>query len=368
MSLKRSECFEILEIEPTSDLQTIKKAYAKAIRKYHPEENPEEYRKVRDAYEFLQKSNNWSGKVTVIKHDKSGSDTAKEDGQTLPNGDEENQSSLTDAEETNGYLEKEIEGLISQSYKEEREEYYQDKEEKLETQVVKLGLGKRYAGEKHLDAAVLGRIRRSPLYYSSLKKQDFIDKYARSLSHLKIDDNSRALIKGDLERVKVDSCDYSKLEAALEEKIPEPTPTPKQLQMKNRQNDAYTAMSLLIFMVLLDSFLFIAAFKLSEYTKAFFVFVLFIFAINAPLIIYLKKIADSIKKEKEEAGLNQDKRKIEISEKDKKRIIRKNIILAVLALGDMIVIFLGFMGLKPLLILGTTILIGAVFADSFIKK
>ena len=45
--------YEALEIEPTKDIKEIKKAYARVIKKYHPEDNPEEYRNVRHAYEYL---------------------------------------------------------------------------------------------------------------------------------------------------------------------------------------------------------------------------------------------------------------------------------------------------------------------------
>ncbi len=44
------EVWEILEIEPTSDKKIIKRAYAKAVKKYHPEENPEEFQKIHAAY------------------------------------------------------------------------------------------------------------------------------------------------------------------------------------------------------------------------------------------------------------------------------------------------------------------------------
>lgn len=45
------EIWELLETEPTSDKRTIKHAYAKAVKKYHPEENPEEFQKVYTAYQ-----------------------------------------------------------------------------------------------------------------------------------------------------------------------------------------------------------------------------------------------------------------------------------------------------------------------------
>jgi len=47
-----SQAFEILEIEPTSDKRVIKRAYAQMVKKYHPEEYPQEWQRVHDAYEY----------------------------------------------------------------------------------------------------------------------------------------------------------------------------------------------------------------------------------------------------------------------------------------------------------------------------
>lgn len=43
--------WEILEIEPTSDKKTIKRAYAKLLKQYHPEENPEKFKQIQAAYQ-----------------------------------------------------------------------------------------------------------------------------------------------------------------------------------------------------------------------------------------------------------------------------------------------------------------------------
>lgn len=44
------EIWQVLEIGPTDDKKKIKRAYAKAVKKYHPEENPQEFQKVYAAY------------------------------------------------------------------------------------------------------------------------------------------------------------------------------------------------------------------------------------------------------------------------------------------------------------------------------
>ena len=45
------EAFKILEIEPTDDKKKIKIAYSKILKEYHPEEFPEIFMKIREAYQ-----------------------------------------------------------------------------------------------------------------------------------------------------------------------------------------------------------------------------------------------------------------------------------------------------------------------------
>ena len=45
------EAFKILEIEPTDDKKKIKIAYSKMLKEYHPEEFPEIFMKIREAYQ-----------------------------------------------------------------------------------------------------------------------------------------------------------------------------------------------------------------------------------------------------------------------------------------------------------------------------
>lgn len=46
-----ADFWRILEMEPTTDIQQIKQAYAVLAKKYHPEQYPEEFLKLRQAYE-----------------------------------------------------------------------------------------------------------------------------------------------------------------------------------------------------------------------------------------------------------------------------------------------------------------------------
>lgn len=43
--------WEKLGIEPTSDKKEIKKSYARLLKQYHPEENPEEFKQIQAAYQ-----------------------------------------------------------------------------------------------------------------------------------------------------------------------------------------------------------------------------------------------------------------------------------------------------------------------------
>lgn len=45
------DCFEVLGIEETSEVKKIKRAYAAKTREFHPEEHPEEFKILHDAYE-----------------------------------------------------------------------------------------------------------------------------------------------------------------------------------------------------------------------------------------------------------------------------------------------------------------------------
>lgn len=52
--MDKLRAFQILDCEPTDDLRTIKKAYAKKIKEVHPEVDPEGFLLVKEAYEFLK--------------------------------------------------------------------------------------------------------------------------------------------------------------------------------------------------------------------------------------------------------------------------------------------------------------------------
>ena len=43
--------WQVLGVEPTSDTQVIRRAYAVLVRQYRPDSHPLEFAKVREAYE-----------------------------------------------------------------------------------------------------------------------------------------------------------------------------------------------------------------------------------------------------------------------------------------------------------------------------
>lgn len=54
--MSRQPCWEILGIEPTQDQQAIRQAYRDLLPAYHPESDPEGFKRLREAYEQARKS------------------------------------------------------------------------------------------------------------------------------------------------------------------------------------------------------------------------------------------------------------------------------------------------------------------------
>ncbi len=99
--------FAILDIAPTNNVYEVKKAYAKKIKKNHPEENPEEWEKIHDAYiiilDYLKNnsvdesedmdlendSKEKAKKIFIEKIIESSEDESDEDAQETNNSDDE---------------------------------------------------------------------------------------------------------------------------------------------------------------------------------------------------------------------------------------------------------------------------------------
>lgn len=59
-------CWTILKIEPTNDIKVIKRAYAKQLKIYHPEECPKEFETLQWAYETALKIAKGSNKEAIV--------------------------------------------------------------------------------------------------------------------------------------------------------------------------------------------------------------------------------------------------------------------------------------------------------------
>lgn len=48
-----NDCYETLGLKPTGDIKEVKKAYARLVKQYHPEEDLKEYQKIMNAYKAI---------------------------------------------------------------------------------------------------------------------------------------------------------------------------------------------------------------------------------------------------------------------------------------------------------------------------
>ena len=62
------DIWEILAIPPTSDKKLIKQAYARQLKKYHPEDHPEEFKRLQSAYQQALSHHKASDYLTDIPH------------------------------------------------------------------------------------------------------------------------------------------------------------------------------------------------------------------------------------------------------------------------------------------------------------
>ena len=56
MTIKGENIYDILGVDRNADKRTIKQAYANLVKQYHPEEQPEEWKRIHDAYEYAMKN------------------------------------------------------------------------------------------------------------------------------------------------------------------------------------------------------------------------------------------------------------------------------------------------------------------------
>lgn len=168
--------FEILEIEPTYEEKKIKKAYAKLVKKYHPEEYPEKWKEIHAAYEtalgLAKKEQGQGGGVnkpeavivtrtskekppetkekppeTVMKTEKT-ENASKPPKAVMKTEKTEIESKLPEESDEIETLFDNIEELSRQQQRQNEEERKRTREEALETAVAEL---KRMAAKKRLN-------------------------------------------------------------------------------------------------------------------------------------------------------------------------------------------------------------------------
>lgn len=88
--------FEILEISPTDDKREIKKAYARLVKKYHPEEHPQEWKNIHDAYLAALKMSDRSAGIPSQAISVPMPDIKKTEERAVEESENEKQDSLQD--------------------------------------------------------------------------------------------------------------------------------------------------------------------------------------------------------------------------------------------------------------------------------
>ena len=64
--MTRNKAYEVLGIDSNASTEEIKTAYAELSKKYHPEENPEEFQEIHEAYSLLVRGNRTRRQTTKV--------------------------------------------------------------------------------------------------------------------------------------------------------------------------------------------------------------------------------------------------------------------------------------------------------------
>ena len=203
---RRDELYEILEMEPSNDPREIKRAYSRMIRKVHPEDNPEEWAKVHDAYEELIKyapksrtvNRHVSGKglqrkITVHAADEyaAGKKTAKAHKSLFPE-----EPALIRA----------VDAIADASKKSDAS--FSVPGEVLNLLKAVPSLTKSLYGNMTIHTDALQKLRNHPDYMKSLRNPQFLEEYTIVLKECCIYSSTAKEILGDLTEIEaVDSMD-----------------------------------------------------------------------------------------------------------------------------------------------------------------
>lgn len=123
------DCWRILGIEKTDDKRAIKKAYAMRARDVHPEEHPDEFRKLHEAYEYaLQYADN----VPKSRIKKAPSEAQKEETNIFDLLDEYEPEAFTENQEEDEFFDSIEEAPAEEAIEEAEEDVKIDFDEILE--------------------------------------------------------------------------------------------------------------------------------------------------------------------------------------------------------------------------------------------
>lgn len=198
--MNQRDIFAILEIEPTDDKQTIKKAYAKLVKKYHPEEYPEKWKEIHDAYETAIALAERRGQdyltFSVTDHAQMADSAAKEPRPVLKN--EKAEIPLKSPEESD-----ELDSLFDNINILSKEQQEQDKEAfEKELQEV-LHSFEKITDKKKLDRKELEDFfsKKARLHY--ICNRDFLKRLGECFSDRKIDAGMYQFLLEQLEVIKM---------------------------------------------------------------------------------------------------------------------------------------------------------------------
>ena len=74
MANEKKSYYQVLEVERTADERTIKKAYFALVRKYPPETHPEDFKRIREAYEVLSNPQSRKDYDSIDQYDSYGAE------------------------------------------------------------------------------------------------------------------------------------------------------------------------------------------------------------------------------------------------------------------------------------------------------
>ncbi|MDD6772236.1 DnaJ domain-containing protein [Inconstantimicrobium porci] len=118
------DCFDILGISSNSDKKAIKHAYAKLLKKYNPEDDPEGYQKLREAYDNAlkyEKSNKISENSAADSYENDDNSQNPDDDKSYDNIIIQNTNNNTDIFNTSFDIHNNVEDYLNDTYDEKAE-------------------------------------------------------------------------------------------------------------------------------------------------------------------------------------------------------------------------------------------------------